>query len=852
MLTARRRGVVTAQEGDGQLPDTRLLLSAAVAASATMLFASTGVATAADPPRSAQRGDTAPNSKQGFSPFGSRSGRSAFSAEPQPGVNPQGLPPRRENVDLVSKLTFKSGPGGTIAAGQIADVAVHKNTAYLNSWSEPEGCARGGFFVADISNPAQPREIGFVPALPNSYHGEGAHVITLNTSAFKGDVLVTNNEPCSNAPTDADGNPLAAGGFDLYDVSNPAAVKPLVRGFGDTGPDVNLDDPIAEPGSLTGNAAYANSSHSSFLWQDNGKAYLVTVDNLEVNDVDIFDVTDPRAPKPVGEFDLTTLAQAQGKSIVDAEQANGSSVFLHDMVVKEINGRQTMMASYWDAGYVKVDVEDPAKPVIVSDTDFTGADPETGAPTREGNAHQGEFSADNRYFLAADEDFAPYRSGKFSITTGPNAGEQPGQEIGGGASPASLPGQTLNGPTVFVGYACDASKPIPSRASVGLRALKPGEEAIAVVERGPAGDPANPEPACFPGEKAENAANAGYDAVLFTNRHNGTADADVPFCGSGDFPAGRPIVALCTTHEALHRIFGSPPKYEVPVNQVGEPQIGDTGADVEGSSVFDGWGYAHLYDTSGTKMREINTYAIPEANDPRFAFGFGDLSIHEFATDPSVPLAYSAYYAGGFRVVSFGQDGLKQVGAYVDDRGNNFWGVEQFTDATGNRLVALADRDYGLYIVRYTGPGAYTPPPPSGATTGPARPVTPPGAGGVQGVSTTSLRVSISNKALRLSRTGYAGIRVRCPSAAKASCRGVVRLTSGKRKLGARRFTIKPGKTATVRVKLSKVAQRILRRSKSMRVQVTVDAKAGNNRVSSSRRITLRPASSKLPSNRPR
>ena len=60
----------------------------------------------------------------------------------------------------------------------------------------------------------------------------------------------------------------------------------------------------------------------------------------------------------------------------------------------------------------------------------------------------------------------------------------------------------------------------------------------------------------------------------------------------------------------------------------------------------------------------------------------------------------------------FGDDGLQEVGRFIDEGGNNFWGVEQFTDAAGNRLIAGSDRDYGLYIVKYTGPGAVLAKPP--------------------------------------------------------------------------------------------------------------------------------------------
>ena len=41
------------------------------------------------------------------------------------------------------------------------------------------------------------------------------------------------------------------------------------------------------------------------------------------------------------------------------------------MVVKQIDGKQVMLASYWDAGYIQMDVTDPANPTYISDTDFT-------------------------------------------------------------------------------------------------------------------------------------------------------------------------------------------------------------------------------------------------------------------------------------------------------------------------------------------------------------------------------------------------------------------------------------------------------------------------------------------------
>ena len=80
--------------------------------------------------------------------------------------------------------------------------------------------------------------------------------------------------------------------------------------------------------------------------------------------------------------------------------------------------------------------------------------------------------------------------------------------------------------------------------------------------------------------------------------------------------------------------------------------------------------------------------------------------MHEFATDPTENVAYSSYYAGGMRVFTFGAGGMDETGKFIDEGGSNFWGVEQFTTPQGDRLFAGSDRDSGLYLFRYTGPGA--------------------------------------------------------------------------------------------------------------------------------------------------
>lgn len=75
-------------------------------------------------------------------------------------------------------------------------------------------------------------------------------------------------------------------------------------------------------------------------------------------------------------------------------------------------------------------------------------------------------------------------------------------------------------------------------------------------------------------------------------------------------------------------------------------------------------------------ITQVDTYAIPEGQDPALATGAGDLSVHEVAMDPrpGSSLAYLSYYTGGLRVLEYGKKGMTEVGAFIADGGNNFWG----------------------------------------------------------------------------------------------------------------------------------------------------------------------------------
>ncbi|MEE2522230.1 hypothetical protein V1639_03650 [Pseudarthrobacter sp. J75] len=582
----------------------------------------------------------------------------------------------------------------------IADVTVSPdgNTAFLANWGEPD-CAGpetggqsspdAGAYVVDISNietdPDSAKLIGFIPSHQDSRPGEGMQVVNITTAQFSGDILVMNNEACGKN---------AKGGVSLWDVTDPAKPKKLSENFGDR-----------EPGSPD-----TNEIHSAFAWDTGDKAYVVLTDNEEATDVDILDITNPHRPRLVAEYDLNSFD-------VDQPELNLTDSFLHDMVVKEIDGKFIMLLSYWDGGYILLDVTDPTQAQFLGDTDFADVDPELleslgVSLTPEGNGHQAEFSLDNRFFIGTDEDFAPYRTDDFTITSGPNQGVYPSSIVGGGQAPAILPDLTLSGPVAYGGYGCPDSAAIPTPESITgyTESLQPGDEAILVLQRGPSGDPSASEEACFPGEKAHEAVHAGWDAVVFVNHHAGEAAGGEPFCGSGAFEDQ--VVAVCTSHEAFHTLFNLEP-LAGPWSYPEDIPVGTVGERIQVGSVFDGWGYVHLFD-AGT-LEDLDTFAIPEAHDPAFALDYGDLSIHEVAMDPQdESVAYLSYYSGGLRVIQIvcggvpydsdnppadtGTCELVEIGSYLDHDGNDFWGVDTFIGEDGKTYILGSDRDSGLWI----------------------------------------------------------------------------------------------------------------------------------------------------------
>ncbi|MFN2588258.1 MAG: LVIVD repeat-containing protein [Actinomycetota bacterium] len=324
-------------------------------------------------------------------------------------------------LEFVSSLRLTDEPE------QVADVAVDPqgSFAYLAHWGEEDCDANAetggvndpdaGAYVVDIRDPANPRQIGFIPHSQDSRPGEGMQVVSVTTKSFSGDVLVMNNEQCGKN---------GKGGISLWDVTTPTRPKKLSEHFGDRG------------------HADTNDIHAAFAWDAGANAYAVMTDNFEATDVDILDITNPKRPRLISEMNVNALTRALGDRVSQSDIGLGDAS-LHDMIVKSVSRSSVglsgpgnvwvLLLSYWDGGYVLFDVNNPASPLYIDDTDYAPLDPEMLDEGKsvfpEGNGHQAEFTADDRYFIGTDEDFSPYGA-LFQITSGPNAGTYPAGHFG--------------------------------------------------------------------------------------------------------------------------------------------------------------------------------------------------------------------------------------------------------------------------------------------------------------------------------------------------------------------------------------------------------------------------------------
>jgi hypothetical protein len=571
---------------------------------------------------------------------------------------------------------------GGVADGLYTDVWSHKGFAYIGTFQEP-ACSDAGVFVVDINQAIANYGDGSAPVIDGATVAEiksapGTRINDVKVhSVGNRDVLITTQEPCGMqipgwANSGSNGNGAAfqigQGGISLYDVTNPTKPKALKKNF-----------------------LEFEGVHNTFAWDYDGKSYLVgTADTFDFFDTFFVDISKPQSPTLLSITGALDWFGVGAFSDGQFETGSSGGIFNHDVWVEIIDGVPTAVVSYWDGGFVTLDVTDPANPVFLGDSTYPDPDPISGLPY-EGNAHAAVFGGEGDYIFGGDEDFSP---SSFGIVYG-------GASYGAGEALYGDDPATLAGNVEYVGSDGCASVAAPTVAA----------PAVALIDRG----------GCFFSDKGYNAELAGYEGYIVAN-NNGDALINMS-PGDGGIPDIPGVFVGQSTGDAIKA---------------------NPGQAVMASSIFDGWGYFHVINNTGgdvtvptmgrdnpdtmtvPQMGELGYYAPAEAVEEGLGTSAGDLTMHNIEADPLTqgitpsftegPRMFASWYSLGMRALEYrpghyhanlnGEGSYSQnvheVGRFIAEDGSNFWGVHVDEDADGNQIILASDRNTGLWIFSFS------------------------------------------------------------------------------------------------------------------------------------------------------
>ncbi len=556
-----------------------------------------------------------------------------LSAGAHDGGDPVPAPPGSAHLDVLGQFEVN-------VPGLTSDVWALGNYAYLGSFSSPF-CSFDltGVRIVDISDPANPTLAAFIKDKQGTRTND-VKAASLDTSKWSGDILVTTNEGCGvslprlNSSGNAAKGRSGQGGINIYDVTDPTKPRAMKQNF----------------------LPKANGIHNTYIWEDGaGNAYLIAVDDVDLRDVIVVDITNPASPKEIAR----TGAPDWPADI--AQEIEGAAVFLHDVWVQD----GIAYLSYWDAGLVLLDVSDPANPAFLGDSTYPNPDL-SGLPP-EGNGHVAVPNADGSLVIFGDEDQS--KSADFATIT-----------IDGSTDTHEI-GVALFGPDPLTTFPTPGNV-VATAANFGCSpgdfATAPGGTAdVVLIERG----------ICFFSIKGENAEAAGYDAyIVFNDAARGDAIMDM---------------SPGTAGPAIPGIFVG--------NTLGNAMKAGTTATVDNVfGIEDGEGFMRVFDvTDPANMVQVGTYATERTLPPENALAFGTRDAHNVVVDGD--LAYWAWYYEGIRVVDFsdcdagdGFGGCTPVEIAHHDGGENpddiFWGVYVHTLPSGQKVVLASAMDRGLWI----------------------------------------------------------------------------------------------------------------------------------------------------------
>ena len=275
--------------------------------------------------------------------------------------------------------------------GYNGDVWVHKGYAYVGHWGFQDwatGNARfcpevpnSGVAVIDVSDPTDPTRV----ATLQNPEGTSAEDVVVYTEPGPDprDIAVAGIQWCGGSRSDPD----AERGLMLWDVTDATDPQQIgylktaccTRGVHEFEVEHHANGQIYAYATVP-TSRYPDSETDSGFRDENGDG-----------DFRMIDITDPANPVQVSDWGIQDIdgpfTSGQGCD-PDPNYGHGAEPSADGTLV---------FVSYWDSGFIALDVSDPTNPVFEGRTIYP--------PQADGDAHSSNYDDANQLLYTADEDF---------------------------------------------------------------------------------------------------------------------------------------------------------------------------------------------------------------------------------------------------------------------------------------------------------------------------------------------------------------------------------------------------------------------------------------------------------------
>jgi hypothetical protein len=274
-----------------------------------------------------------------------------------------------------------------------ADVWKYKNYAYVGHWGFADWATgndrfcpsppNNGVAVIDVSNPANPYRV----ATLQNPAGTSAEDVVVYTAAYGPlaghDIAAAGIQWCGGARDDSE----AIHGLMLWDVTK--AVHPVQLGFYDSGCCTRgvHEFEVESRSDLHRTFAYATVPAGSYPDSETASGLR---DAAGKGDFRLIDITNPQAP-----FEVSTWKVQQAGGPFAAQGCDPDGNYGHG--AEPSDDGKSVFLSYWDSGYIQLDLTNPANPVYVKRASFPA--------NADGDAHSSQYDEGRQLLFSADEDF---------------------------------------------------------------------------------------------------------------------------------------------------------------------------------------------------------------------------------------------------------------------------------------------------------------------------------------------------------------------------------------------------------------------------------------------------------------